>query len=59
VQPFAPLPAATRDEVAAEGARLLDFLAPEATQPEVQIVAPRGTAAGDRAPRAPAAKEEA
>jgi hypothetical protein len=59
VQPFTPLPAATRDEVAAEGARLLAFLAPEATQPEVQLVAPRGTAAGDRAPRAPAAKEKA
>ena len=40
VQPFAPLPAATRDEVVAEGARLLTFLAPAVTGAEVQIVAP-------------------
>jgi len=53
VQPFAPLPPAARDEVVAEGARLLAFLAPAATGPEVQIVAPAGGAAGEGGSRAP------
>ena len=43
VQPFTRLAPATRDEVAAEGARLLAFLAPAAAH-DVQIVAPKGEA---------------
>jgi Winged helix DNA-binding domain len=44
VQPFARLAPATEDEVAAEGARLLAFLAPEAAPRAVRIVEPRSGA---------------